>query len=216
MFTYIFDGFLWRVFSLLRAGRILYIHNVLAWRHRSFLSQILSAFFTWSLGPRFTPSVHGDISLQNWFSYSLFPLMAKGGYFHFRILANHLASFFFPVRRLLRTTICPVYPFFIHPVTVQASVGFHSDPHSLLFPTGRLKLTYITIPLFSGLLIQTRRGRGHSLFLSSLSGRPWDSMLPMLSVDEILLLRYMLWSINSGLTFNDEMASFWLKHSFNF
>ena len=52
MFTYLFDGFLRRVFSLLRAGEILYMHNALAWRHGSFLSKILSAFFTRSLGIR--------------------------------------------------------------------------------------------------------------------------------------------------------------------
>ena len=32
---------------------------------------------------------------QNWFSYSLFLLTEEGGYFRFRILANHLASIFF-------------------------------------------------------------------------------------------------------------------------
>ena len=116
MFNYLLTGSFGEYFLFYGlADFILYI--ALAWRHRSFLSKILSAFFTRSLGPRFAPSAHGDICLQNWFSYSLFPLTAKGGYFRFRILANHLASFFFPVRRLLRTTICPVYPFFIHPVT---------------------------------------------------------------------------------------------------
>ena len=79
------------------------------------------------------PSVHDDISFQNWFSYSLFPLMAKGGYFRFRILANHLASFFFPVRRLLRTTICPVYPFFIHPVTECKHLLAFTLTHILYF-----------------------------------------------------------------------------------
>ena len=66
MFIYLFDGFLRRVFSLLRADGILYVHNALTWKHRSFyLSKILSAFFTRSLGPIFASSVHGDISLQN-------------------------------------------------------------------------------------------------------------------------------------------------------
>ena len=43
----------------------------------------------------------------------------KGCYFRFRVLANHLASpfFFHPVRRFVRTTICPYTPFFIHLVT---------------------------------------------------------------------------------------------------
>ena len=77
MFTYLFDGFLRRVFSLLRADGILYIHNALALRHRSFLSKILSTFFTRSLGPRYAPSVHNDISLQNWF-FSYFRWRQKG------------------------------------------------------------------------------------------------------------------------------------------
>ena len=46
-------------------------------------------------GARFAPSVHDDISLQNWYSLPLFPLTEEGGYFCFRILANHLASIFF-------------------------------------------------------------------------------------------------------------------------
>ena len=53
MFTYLFGWFLRRVFSLLRDDGILYIHNALAWRHRSFLSKILSPFFPRSLDPRF-------------------------------------------------------------------------------------------------------------------------------------------------------------------
>ena len=56
MFTYLFGGFLRRVFSLLRTDGILYIHNALAWRHRFFfLSKILSDFFTRSLGVRLAP-----------------------------------------------------------------------------------------------------------------------------------------------------------------
>ena len=99
-------------------------------------------------GTRFAPSVHRDISLQNWFSYSLFPLDEKGCYFRCRSLTYHLASFFFPVRRLLWTTVCPVYPFFIHSAT--------ECKHLLAFILtwicyfGREELTYITIPLFSG------------------------------------------------------------------
>ena len=131
----------------------IYIYNSLAWRP-TFLSKILSAFFIRSLGPRFAPSVHGDISLQNWFSYSLFPLDEKWGYFRFKILANHLAFFLpFPGHRL------------------QTCVGFHSvgNPFGLLslspeggyrvqraWPiffssfNGRLKLTYILYFSFNG------------------------------------------------------------------
>ena len=69
MFTYLFDGFLRRVFSLLRVDRILYIYNALVWRHRFFLlSKILSAFFTQSLGLR--SRVHSLIFL--------FPISADG------------------------------------------------------------------------------------------------------------------------------------------
>ena len=82
-----------------------YIYIALTWRHWYFLSKILFHFFPRSLGMRLTPSVHDDISLF------LFPVSAdeKGGYFCFRILANHLAFFLpFPGHR------------------VQTSVGFHS------------------------------------------------------------------------------------------
>ena len=171
MFTYLFDGFLWRVFSLLRADGILYIPNALAWRHRSFLSKILSAFFTRSLGPRFTPSVHDDISLQNWYSLPLFPLMEEGSYFRFGILANHF-TFFFPVRRLLRTTICPVYPFFIHPVTECKHLLAFTLTHILYFlwQTGRSWPTLLFLFLVVSLLRlanSNTEGSKNSLFLFS-------------------------------------------------
>ena len=80
MSTYLFDGFLRRVFSLLRAGGILYIYIyiALAWSHRYSLSKILSAFFTRSIGMRLAPSVHGDIYLPNWYSLPLFPQTEEG------------------------------------------------------------------------------------------------------------------------------------------
>ena len=77
MFTYLFDGFLRRVFSLLRADGILYIHNALAWRHRSYLSKILSAFLTRSLGIR-SRVLSWRPHLQNWFSFPLFLLTEEG------------------------------------------------------------------------------------------------------------------------------------------
>ena len=88
------DRFLRRVFSLLRAGRILYmyIYIALAWRHGLHLSKILSTFFTRSLASD-PASSHGDLIFktllhpefgmrlfsprplfQNWFSLPLFPL----------------------------------------------------------------------------------------------------------------------------------------------
>ena len=89
MFTYPFDRFLQSVFSLLRAGKF-YIYIAMAWRHRVFLSKILSIFppvisavvsiylitsttvpqipflvLRPEFGARFAPFVHDDISLQN-------------------------------------------------------------------------------------------------------------------------------------------------------
>ncbi len=87
-----FDGFLRRVVSLLQAGGFIYI--ALAWRHRFFLSKILSAFFTRSLGIR-SCILSRWPHLQNWFSFTLFPLMERRCHFRFRVLANHFASIFF-------------------------------------------------------------------------------------------------------------------------
>ena len=149
MFTYLFDGFLRRVFSLLRAGGFIYI--ALAWRHKVLLVQGSFRFFTWSLAWDSPPSVHDDISLQNssspgaWhetpFTVTsvpklifLFPISAyeKVGYFCFRILANHLASIFFlPLsgNSLGLLSLSPGH-------RMQTSVGFHSDLDLLLRPWG--------------------------------------------------------------------------------
>ena len=89
-------------------------------------------FFTRNFGHCVHTSCHSNCCPKTDF---LIPISAdeKGCYFHFRILANHLASFFFPVRRFLWTNICPVYPF-LYPSghRVQTSVGFHSDLDLLL------------------------------------------------------------------------------------
>ena len=94
------------------------------------------------------------------FPYPYFRCL-KGGYIRFRLLANHFAF---------------ILPFPGH--WMQTSVGFHSDPHSLLSPTGRSKLTYITILFFLPvslwrLLIQTRSDSRNSLFLSSQWKTTW-------------------------------------------
>ena len=142
------------IFSFTGWRNFIYIYIALAWRHRTFLSKILSAFFIRSLGTRFNPSVHGDISLQNWFSYSLFPLDEKGYYFRFMILSNHLASFFFPAvtecKHLLAFILSAIrsdYDLF-HPRKVTEYR--EPDPHSLLSPTGRPKLTNILYFSFNG------------------------------------------------------------------
>ena len=71
MFTYLLTGYFGEYFLFYGQAKF-YIYIVVAWRHRSFLSKILFRFFTRSLGMRLhpPPSVHDDISLQNWFSFS--------------------------------------------------------------------------------------------------------------------------------------------------
>ena len=126
-----------------------------------FLSKILSAFPR-NFGDSFNTSYHANCCPETrlcFFARSLAsdprPLMATSvlktkffipisadeeSYFRFRVLANHLASFFFlhPVRRFLRATILTsVYPF-LYPSghRVKTSVGFHSDLDLLLRPRG--------------------------------------------------------------------------------
>ena len=94
MFTYLLGRFLRGVFSCFTGWRTLYFHNVLAWRHSfSFLSKILSAFFTRSLARDSPPSVHDDLCSKTNFPYPYFRCR-KRSYFRFRILTNHLTFFF--------------------------------------------------------------------------------------------------------------------------
>ena len=142
-----FDGFLRRVFSLLRVDRILYIYNALAWRHRFSLSKILSAFFTRSLARVSLPSVHDDISLQNPSSPGTWhktpftatsipklifftPISADGRSSHYRltVLANHLASILFLPLSGDSLGLPSLWPGH----RMQTSVGFHSDLDLLL------------------------------------------------------------------------------------
>ena len=171
MFTYLFGRFLRRVFSLLRADGILYIHNALAWRHRSFLSKILSAFFTQSLGPRFRVLSRRP-HLQNWFSLPLFPLTERRCHFRFRVLTNRFASIF-----LLPLSGDSLGPLSLSPGhKMQTSVGFHSDLDLLLRPWGIDLYYYFSFQrsAFDGLLIQTRRDSSNSLFLSSQGETTWQ------------------------------------------
>ena len=147
MSTYLFGRFLRRIFSVLRAGKILYIFfYALAWRHRFFfLSKILSAFFTRSLA-RDSPHLFTTTSVPKLIFFT--PISADGRRCHFRlrVQANHYPFLFFlplSADSLGSLSLSPGH-------RMQTSVGFHSDPHSLLFPTGREELTYITISLFSG------------------------------------------------------------------
>ena len=77
-------------------------------------------------------------------------LWRKGCYFHFRVLANHLGSFFFlqPVRRFVRTTICPNTPFVIRPVTECKHLLAFILTRICFF--GREELTYSPHSSFNG------------------------------------------------------------------
>ena len=115
-----------------------YIYS-LAWRHQFFLSKILFCFFTRSLGHSIHTSCHPACCPKTDFLI-LISADEKGCYFRFRILANHLASFFCQAIRL------DYYLF--HPVT--------ECKHLLAFILtwicyfGREELTYIPISLFNG------------------------------------------------------------------
>ena len=116
---------------------------------------------------------------QNWFSYSLFPLTERRCHFRFMAIANHLASIFFPVRRLLRTTICPVYPI-LYPSghKVQTSVGFHPDLDLSLRPWGIDLFYYPLLTVIFWTACQFKHGGVVViLYFSPLSGRSRDIMI---------------------------------------
>ena len=98
-------GSFWEYFSLLRASWIFFL---LLWLEgiSSSCPRALFRFFTQSLGHSVQTSCHPNCFLKLIY-LSLFLLMKKGVTSSFRILANHLASFFFlhPVRRFVQTTI---------------------------------------------------------------------------------------------------------------
>ena len=75
--------------------------TALAWRHQFFLSKIISAFSP-GVWHEIRTCVYGGLRPLNLFPYSYFR-WRKGGYFRFRVLANHLDSFFFllPVSRFV-------------------------------------------------------------------------------------------------------------------
>ena len=130
MFTYLLTGSFGEYFLFYElADFILYM--ALAWRHRFFSCPRFFPLSSPGVLASYPGSTHGDLIFKNWYSLPLFPLTEEGGYFRFGILANHLAS---------------ILPFPGH--RVQTSVGFHSDPHSLLSPKGRPKLTNIITFLF--------------------------------------------------------------------
>ena len=125
MFTYLFDGFLRRVFSLLRADGlyIIYISGLKVWvllvqdtlRLLPVISAVVSIYLITSttvmqipvlvlrseFGARFAPSVHDDISLQNLYSLPLFPLWDSSQSFSFYLLlslsGNSLGLLYVPI-----------------------------------------------------------------------------------------------------------------------
>ena len=125
MFTYLHDGLLRRVFSLLRAGGFIYI--ALAWRHRRFLSNILSASSpgVWHESrPIYSPRLLSSKLI-------FFILISADGrrcHFRLRVQANHFASIFFlPLSGDLLglLSLSPGH-------RVQTSAGFHSELDLLL------------------------------------------------------------------------------------
>ena len=133
-------------------------------RRLLFLSRALFRFFTRSFASD-PASSHGDLIFKTDFSFTLFPLTERRFHFRFRVLANHFASIFFlPLSgdSLGLLSLSPGYK-------VQTSVGFHSDLDLLLRPPG-IDLDFYSFlngHSLGGQLIQTRRGRGHSLILYS-------------------------------------------------
>ena len=172
MSTFLFGRFLRRVFSLLRPDGILYIHNALAWRHRSFLSKILSAFFTRSLGPRFCV-------LSRWphLPKLIFftPISADGRRGLFSLWDSSQSFGFYLLLLLSGDSLGLLY------VPIPHSLPIRSQSANIcwfLFWPGFVTsgLTYITIPLLTIILWQpansnTRDSR-NSLFLFS----QWETM----------------------------------------
>ena len=143
----------------------------MAWRHRFFLSKILSAFFTRSLGH----SVHTYLFIATSVPKLIFftPVSADGRrcHFRFRALANHLTFFLpFPGDSLGLLSISSGH-------RVQTSVGFHSDLDLLLRPRGIDLDSYsslnghsLTASLFK------HGGVGGIPYFSPLSCRPRDNV----------------------------------------
>ena len=161
MFTYLFDGFLLRVFSLLRASGVLYIawlegvgHLLVqdSFRFSLGISAAVSIYLITSttvlkipvllLRPEFDTRFALLFTATSVFKTDfLIPISAdeKGCYFRFRILANHLASFFCQAIRS---------DYYLFPPVTECK-------HLLAFILtwicyfGREELTYIPIPLLT-------------------------------------------------------------------
>ena len=143
-----FGGFLLRVFSLLRASGILHSS---AWMCLSSCPRALCRFFTWSLAWD-SPVCSLRPLFQNWFPYPYFR-WRKGGYFRFRVLANHIASFF------CQAILSDYYLF--HPITeckhllasILTWICYFGREELTYIPysfNSRPKLTYIPYSSFNG------------------------------------------------------------------
>ena len=197
MFTYLFDGFLRRVFSIIQVDGILYIYNALARRHRFFLSKILSVFFTRSLARDSPPSVHDDISLQN--------PSSPGAWHKTPFIATSVPKliFFTPISADGRRGLFPLWDscqsfgFYLLLPRPGDSLGllYVPIPHSLPIRSQSANicwfpfwpgfvtsgLTYITIPLLTVILWRpvnsnTRDSR-NSLFLFSQWETTWQNRI---------------------------------------
>ena len=90
---------------------------------------------------------------QNWFSFTLFPLTGRMCHFRFRVLANHLASIFFPPVAECKDLL----------VSILTWIRYLRNWPRFLFQWSVL-----------GLLIQTRRDCSNSLFLFSQWKTTWQ------------------------------------------
>ena len=142
-----FDGFLWRIFLLLRADRLYFIFSsgLKAWLLR--VRDIFRLLLPGVLG--FSSVRHEPCPTTNFLIF-LIPLMGRRCHFCFRVPANHLAStFFLPVS------------------------GDPSDPSEVTEYQQMLVSTLTHILYFDGLLLLIHtRGIVVILFLSS----QWDTM----------------------------------------
>ena len=94
-YTYLFDWVLRKVFSLLRAEGlyVIFSSGLKVWVLLLVLDYF--CFLYPEFCARFAPICSRQPFLQNWFSFSLFPLTERRCHFRFRVLTNHLASTFF-------------------------------------------------------------------------------------------------------------------------
>ena len=150
-----------RVFSLLRACGILYI----AWLEGVCHLLVQELYFVSSPGVLATVSTHlvTPTAVLKLISFLLFPLTKKKATSVFRVLANHLVSFFFPhpVWRFVRTTISS---------TRVRLRGTDSLTHILFFlqQAGRIWPTFL-IPLLTVNLWQPVNSNTGEFLISLLS-----------------------------------------------